>query len=318
MKMKSIIANNLVKELEKNPITLIKEERVIKISKLNDLSLGEKIVVCDAYVEDIENIKGVINKEFGFIIGDIIVIDHHAPVKRFARFVSSTNLAVEYVREHGIVDKSVSVIINHTDADSILSSLIIRGILPPEKMFEEAAIVADHTGGENQIADLLQALKHKRDIKLSVRNLQLLLNGEILEPEALALVKERYKERQEAKKIVDSKKFQKIGKITYVYLEKSINSAFWPSLIPDAQIILTSYKGDYNNLIVRTRLGMAAPKGLALNKIGIDEFDLGWGGRWNAGSNRRSGGTKLSSNEYIINLNIKVEKFLKYINNKKI
>lgn len=312
MKMKSTITGNLVKKLEKNPVTLIKEKRIIKMSELKSLFPRKKIVVCDAYVEDIENIEGTINKKFGFITGNIIVVDHHAPQERFEKIVSSTNLAVEYVKEFGTADKDMLTIINHTDADSILSSLIVRGILLPEKIFEEAAIAADHTGEENQIADLLQALKRERDIKLSVRNLQLLLGSETLEPKALTLLEERYKERQEAKKIVNSKKFQKIGRITYVYLKKSINSAFWPSLIPDAQVILTFHKGDHGNLIARTRLGMTAPKGLALNKIGINEFDPDWGGRWNAGSNRRSGGTKLPMGEYIVDSNKKIEGFLKH------
>ncbi len=309
--MESIITGNLVKKLEKNPIILIKEKRVIKISELKSLFPRKRIVVCDAYVENIENIEGIVNKKFGFIAGNIIVVDHHAPQERFEKIVSSTNLAVEYVKEFGTADKDILVIINHTDADSILSSLIIRGILPPEKIFEEAAIVADHTGEENQIADLLQALKHERDIELSVRNLQLLLNGKELEPRVLELLKKRHEERQKAKKIVSSNKFRKFGSVTYIYLEKSINSAFWPSLIPDAQVILTFHKGNLNNLIARTRLGITAPKGLALNKIGISEFDPDWGGRWNAGSNRRSGGTELSVHEYVMNLNKKIEKFFK-------
>ena len=73
---------------------------------------------------------------------------------------------------------------------------------------------------------------------------------------------------------------------------------------------MTFHKGNLNNLIARTRLGITAPKGLALNKIGISEFDPNWSGRWNAGSNRRSGGTKLPMDEYVINLNRKIEKFL--------
>jgi len=130
------------------------------------------------------------------------------------------------------------------------------------------------------------------------------------------LLKKRHGERQEAKEIINNKKFQRIGRITYIYLEKNINSAFWPSLIPDAQVILTSYKKDHNNLIARTRLGMKAPEGLYLNEIGINEFDPNWGGRWNAGSNERSGGTKLSLDKYIKDLNRKIEQFLKHTKNR--
>lgn len=51
-----------------------------------------------------------------------------------------------YVKEEGIASPADCVVINHTDCDSVLSSAIIRGILPPEKRFGDAAIAADHTG----------------------------------------------------------------------------------------------------------------------------------------------------------------------------
>lgn len=50
------------------------------------------------------------------------------------------------------------LIIDHLDRDSILSSGILLGRLPPDPRLSEAAITADHTGAENDIADLLQGL----------------------------------------------------------------------------------------------------------------------------------------------------------------
>ena len=43
---------------------------------------------------------------------------------------------------------------------------------------------------------------------------------------------------------------------------------------------------------------MGAPPWLSLQQLGIHEFDPAYGGRWNAGSNNRSGGTPMSSEEY--------------------
>ncbi|MCK5332782.1 hypothetical protein KAJ41_02890 [Candidatus Parcubacteria bacterium] len=304
-----MFVRNLSRDLIKYPIILIDEQRVITLFELNKLSHGEKIVVCDAYVDNIENIAGVVCKKFGFVIDNIMIIDHHAPQKRFAKHVSSTNLAVEYVREFGIVDENTLVVINHTDADSILSSLIIRGILPSEKIFEDAAISADHTGKENPIADLLQALKSERNIELSLRNLHLLLQNKSLEEKAQKLVQKRFKERKIAKKMVGDLRFSQIGKVVYLNLDEIIDSVFWSSLLPNANIILTFSPGkDYGNWIARTRIGLKVFGTIKLNEIGINDFDKEWGGRWNTGSNSRGKGTRLPIYEYALLLNIKLEK----------
>ena len=49
---------------------------------------------------------------------------------------------------------------------------------------------------------------------------------------------------------------------------------------------------------VKTRLGLAAPEGLSLQDLGIQDFDRAYGGRWNAGSNNRDCGTTIAPEEY--------------------
>ena len=46
----------------------------------------------------------------------------------------------------------------------------------------------------------------------------------------------------------------------------------------------------------------AAPAGFSLLELGIEDFDPGFGGRWNAGANKRGGGSSLSNQEYVDNL----------------
>jgi hypothetical protein len=48
----------------------------------------------------------------------------------------------------------------------------------------------------------------------------------------------------------------------------------------------------------KLRLGLAAPPGLSLHDLRIEEFDSAFGGRWNAGANRRAGGTTLPMDAY--------------------
>ena len=51
------------------------------------------------------------------------------------------------------------------------------------------------------------------------------------------------------------------------------------------------------------RLGLAAPAGFSLHALKTDDFDPDYGGRWNAGSNKRGRvGTLLSPETYAANL----------------
>lgn len=202
--------------------------------------------------------------------------------------------------------------INRTDCDSVLSSLIIRGILPPDERFGEAAIAADHTGAVNEIADLLQSLEDKRDLEFSVRNLKLLLGNKDLELRAQKLLIGRYTEREKASEIVKTGGIVVFGGISYTKLDRKIDSSFFPALIPAAQVILvfSPHEKNADRWEAKIRLGMAAPAELTLDKLEIEDIDRGFGYRWNAGSNRREGGTSLNIEEYAKKLNEKLQKYL--------
>ncbi len=57
---------------------------------------------------------------------------------------------------------------------------------------------------------------------------------------------------------------------------------------------------------------MAAPPGFTLFSLNLNEnLDPKVGGRWNAGSNKRGGGTSMPLEDYIAELNVLLEKSLK-------
>lgn len=288
---------DLIEKLRENPIELIEESQNIDPEKLKENYQGE-IIICDAYVNEIE--KTNFDPENNtFSDEKIFSIDHHAPIEQFEKNISSTNIAIEFVKKNGPITDRTTVI-NHTDCDSILSSLIIKGILPPDEKFGEAAISADHTGAENEIADLLQSLQYERNIELSLKNLQLLLEEKPLELKAQELFQKRIAEREKVKEIVANKDFEEINGIVYTELNEKIDPTLLINQLPEAKIILSfsPLPKDPSLSEVRIRRGMSAPDELSLNKLNITDFDPNWGCRWNAGSNRRGGGTKLSSEEY--------------------
>lgn len=300
-----------IERLNQNPITLIEEKTKNTLENLKEKFGDKKTLVCDFPITDIEK-EGKENIG-GFEQENFLNIDHHIPVKRMQKYISSTNLAIEYVKKYGIVGKEWIVVINHTDCDSVLSSTIMRGILEPKEEFGEAAIAADHTGKENKISDLLQALQGKRDLEFSLRNLEMLLKNQPLELEAEKMRQKRFQDRLKAQQIIKEGKVQKIGKVYFVILEEEIDAGLFPSLIPNAQIIMIAYplKANPKKWEIKLRLGMNAPKRFILDKKIISEqLDQNYDGRWNAGANKRPidgieahGGTDIAPEEYAKRLN---------------
>jgi len=297
--------SKFVEMLAERPVTLIDLFSKISIPELKDKFLGKKIFACDFAVDEIDSGESVPG---GYVSDDITNIDHHAKTDRMARKVSSGVLAIEYMKKGSVVsDKENVVVVNHTDCDSVISSAIMRGILPPDPRFGKAVVAADHTGEPNEIADLLQAIQEDRDLEFSLRNLEYLLDGKPLEPRAQELLKARLDDRERAKKIIESGQFKSEGDVYFVMLDKRIDGELLPALMPEASAILLAspMKEDPSKLEVKVRLGVKAPDGFYLNQQDLPNF----GGRWNAGNTKRSGGTPLSVEEYAKVVNKKLEDF---------
>lgn len=228
---------------------------------------------------------------------NVINIDHHIPVDEMARPISTTPLVAGYVREHGPVrDSEGKVIINHTDADSILSSLILAGKLDASDIrFSEAAIAADHTGEENSIADLLVALESKRDLQFSIFCLHQLLNGQSLPQEAQELWDKRKQQRQEVKEMVEQGLMQDMGSGVYlIESDQPLRSEFFPAVAKDAAIFVVAVALPEGGYEYKVRAGNELPLGKRLNEMGIPHF----GGRWNAGGTKRQGAVFIPPKEY--------------------
>lgn len=250
-----------------NPVLLKLEKEVVPQTVLDVAETGQ-LFACDFGIIGAERFE---EKPWGYEEGRLVNIDHHAPTLSMRRYVSSANLALSYVSQKGIAQPSDTVVINHTDCDSILSAAIVCGHLEPLPMFGEAAIAADHTGENNAIADLLQAIDEKRDYQYSLRNLRLLMDGLPLDTSAKVLLDKRLSERAAAKELVDRKAFNIRNGVAWIEMESAIDSAFFPALLPDAAVIVMfsprpHESGKWN---VKARLGMAAHSGLLVERLSM-------------------------------------------------
>jgi hypothetical protein len=289
------------------PIVIVEHQQVFTPEMLELLGT-EHIIACDFYVSGAETAEPVPG---GFSFGRVVNIDHHADTPSMKRFVSSTNLALDRIRELGVDAPSSTVVISHADCDSVLSAGIVSGHLDPDLSLGMAAIAADHTGEENAVADLLQELDNLRAIaKLAPADQQtellyrfdavkrLIEDGEdSLDDRALTAIVERRRKRNAAAAFSENG-LSHSGGLAFGLPTEKLDGEFFPSLVPDAVAILLMTKGRSSHWHARIRLGLGAPEGFDLNSIGINEFDPHFGGRWNAGSNARNGGTTIEPEHY--------------------
>jgi hypothetical protein len=275
-----------------------------------------EIVACDFYVQGIEQGEEVVG---GYRKGRILNIDHHAPTARMQRRISSTNLALERLQaDLPPMDADALIVINHLDCDSILSAGILSGRLDPDPRFGEAAIAADHTGAEDEIADLLQGIDAElsrrgiHDYSPSFSRLAQLLDDLELDAFAREALDARRCRRAVAEALVEKGRFQKVGPLRFAVTGEPIDGEFFPALLPGAVVIMVASPLPENpcRWQIKLRLGLAAPPGLSLSNLGITEFDPNYGGRWNAGSNRSGGGTELSPEAYAERLIEALENYL--------
>ena len=265
---------------------------------------SDPVFVCDFYVDGAEEGR---RERWGYRLGRIINIDHHAPTDEMATTVSSSPLVLEYLRVHGSV-RTHDVVINHTDCDSILSSCMLSGILEPLPRYAEAALSADHRGDADPIADLLQAIEHERSIPFSLSCLSSLESGEALPERARDALDNRKRLREKAERVVKEGRFKQLGHVTYAILDERVDAELLLPLFPSAAVVMYAFPrhkegGRYG---MKVRLAQGAPTGLSLIKLGIQDFDPAFGGRWNAGSNDRGKGTDLNPDDYAKELNRRV------------
>ena len=271
----------------------------------------ERVLVADTYVQDCEHWTPAPWGWETVVDGlQIINVDHHAPVRRMERIVSSGNLAVEYVMARG-ANSADFVLINHCDCDSIISSSLLAGEIAPDDALSEAVIAADHTGVENRIADHLQPLEASRDLQLSQATLKQLIASESVSAQVRVLYDQRVAERQQwARRIDQPGVIDWIGSVALIEADQRIPTELLVGLLPRATLIVTAYPvpqdklvgSDPDRWIMKVRLGQAAVGQFTLESLGIRRIDPAFGGRWNAGSNNRGGGVSIPPQEYAARL----------------
>jgi hypothetical protein len=287
-----LVPHNILELLEQRPISLLPLTKELTPDAVRSRFPSGPVYVCDAYVSGVENGNEL---PYGYELDGIVNIDHHAPTQAMMRTVSSGNLALEFLQHHGPLTGAERVVIHHLDCDSFVSSLLIRGILKPSPIWGEIVVAADHTGAPHPVADLLQALADFRDIRLSASNLLELSLGLELDPIAQLAIASRRTQREAARQAVESGALRRTGGVTWIETGSDLDGELAVPLIPDAIVIMIAVplRGTPDRWVNRVRLGFAAPQGLSLLDLGINEFDQAWGGRWNAGSNNRGGGSAL-------------------------
>ncbi|MBA4294289.1 hypothetical protein C0431_15115 [bacterium] len=270
-------------------ITLIPETSQPEIDFIKTHANTSRFTICDFHPKNLENIATP--TVYGWSYDGIDVVDHHAPDRRFQKPISSGPLAIEYLKHHSTAQEAI---INHTDTDSIISSGIVTGLLPPLEVLADACIAADHTGEENEIADFIQELEDKRDFDLGINIISAFLDNKPLPQIALEAREIRKRQREIAFEFASNAKIQ--GPIASIVTTETIDSVLLVPFLPETQIIVLTmpFRGDSKRAEVKLRLGRQAHTEMSLQNLNIQRFLKTYGGRWNAGSNRRGGGIDLT------------------------
>lgn len=291
------------------PIQIIPLQATNTLTHLREVVGTKPILVADFYIEGAKSWEetscGLLSPD-----GSVLNVDHHADLPSMRRAVSSANLALECVRSRP-PGRFEAVIINHLDCDSVLSAGILSGRLEPEDRYGEAALAADHTGKENAIADLLQGLDahwsrngrplDPHALEYFLESLRRLEDGHLLETFAREAFSHRQRSRERAAELVESGRFEIRQGVALAVIDEPVEGELFLPLLAESSVIamMNPLPADRTRFQVKVRLNLRAPAGLSLQRLRIHEFDGSFGGRWNAGSNRRGGGTDLSPERYL-------------------
>ena len=315
------VANQLYSSFLQAPFHLLPLTQKLTVEDVRRVIPSGPVYVCDVHVTDIEKFGTPIVDSDGTVLGyeyqGIINIDHHAPTPEMERIISSGVLAGRFVKKFGAQDGSIPVLTHHIDCDSVSSSCIMLGILPPHELIDKAVLDADHYCRRNPISDPLQVvddfIKIEKDLDtedprklkfgLAVLVLEYLLTGR--DTKDFDIIDQLYelknKEAAAAQSVLERKDYKLFAEGKVILVEADIDSEAFLPLFPEAAIIVVSkpHPNAAERNTVQIRLGVPAlDQGITRNKLELNDFDPYAGGRFNAGSNKRGGGTTLSGVEY--------------------
>jgi hypothetical protein len=243
----------------------------------------------------------------------VVNVDHHSPIPAMEMQISSTNLALQRLAaDLAPSPHSDAVVINHMDCDSVLASGVLDGRLEPNPVYGDSAIAADHTGQEDAIADLLQGLDahwsrtrqpmpDPEGLEYFFESLNRSEQGLSLDAFAKEALGQRQRSRDRAERAVLEGRIEYDQGVAFGVLDEPIEGELLLTCLPEASLVCTMNPHPVapERWQVKIRLGLAAQGGRSLHQLRIVGFDPAYGGRWNAGSNNRGGGTDLSPDAYI-------------------
>ena len=279
-------------------IYLIEKKSSNTPSELKEAFPGKKVFICDFYIEDSEN--GKIDENGVTDYCDLFIVDHHAPISYMKKHISSAVIASRYVSANGPLDDEYVIVVNHTDTDSLLSVLLMSGKIDPNSEYEQAAIAADHTGEANIISDLLQSSEDGRELKKSIELLLIMVKDPKMVKD-LGIMKERLLIRSELKELVPTFTVNMNNGIAFKIMDKKIDAGLLPALFPNVKAIMVASPMPDRKWRIRVRLGKLG-KNIELNKLNLPDT----GGRWNAISTSRHGGTNTKPEDYLKMLSDKI------------
>lgn len=288
----SRISAELSERFSRSPIKLIPASGAPTSKELEQrFPTAGRIFAVDFYLEGAERGEPL-SCESGYRLGDrIFNIDHHAPAPQWERHISSGVLAGKWVRARGAVEARGGdvVVINHTDCDSVLASLILCGVLPPHERFERAVVDADHRGAPNELADILQACSTTRDLPLLIEALSRYLGGKPPTARAVDHLEQHHQKRLAVREIARRGGHEMRNGVVFIECDRYLDSDLFLPHFPQARLLVIGFPSDkYPSIrMTRFRLGAAVEEGVSLHRLSISDFDPLFGGRFNAGSNKR-------------------------------
>lgn len=316
-------------------IVILPTQSVVTPDTLRQAVTEGRICACDFYIEGIEKEESqyygdspVIKDSYGIQRAEFLNIDHHSSLPEMRAMISSGNLAVEYKNTQIELPDDFTVVVNHSDCDSVSSSLIILGIFDhcykKDEIFKilgEAVKCADHSGEPNVIADLLQGMESQKNFKLSAEALITLLTNEFPDFGRAMYAKRMDLRDAISELILNPNAVKKIGNIVVVKSDSRLESELIAPFFPDAYAIISSEPKPSigaGHTLTRIRLCTRGIESrLSLLDLGInygpDPININWGGRWNAGSDSRGGGSPRESSleKMAYQLNERIEEYLK-------
>ncbi|MGE3601282.1 MAG: hypothetical protein AB7N70_37715, partial [Dehalococcoidia bacterium] len=80
-----------------------------------------------------------------------------------------------------------------------------------------------------------------------------------------------------------------------------VDGEFLPALLPEATLIVigSPHPTHPDRWAIKVRRGAAMPAGRTLQDLGLEAVDPAYGGRWNAGSTKKGGGTTLDVEQWV-------------------